>query len=646
MCGIIGFAQVEPEPRRDRISKLRDMGRWMVYRGPDSWGEFVADEVALGHNRLAIIDIQTGQQPMQSPCGRATIVFNGEIYNYQKLWTELRARGLAFRTDHSDTEVILNGYLECGEAIFERLVGMFAIAIWDAASRRLVLARDRLGIKPLYYAPLPGGNLVFASEPKAIVGSGFVPSRVRVSGIAEYFFFRAPCGPHTLLEGIHKVPPGHVISWTSTGLNLARCFWRREAAPEFQSDEEALAEVERVLDRAVTTHLMADVPVGSFLSGGVDSSLMVAIAGRSCHVDTFTIGTDSEWDETDCAAETANLLGVPHRILRLQVDDFATHLSDWLYVNDDPCADPSALAMLLLSRFAAQSGIKVILTGEGSDEIFGGYNAYSRYVILGFLRGIPLARLAAGFCCPLMHPRSSDYMAMTSDNFLGTGHLADLRTLSQLLAPGRGDDVHAVLAICKADRSPGPRVRRAMRLDQRTRLPDDLLMRTDRASMYYSIEARVPFLDHHVVECADRLTRFQCIGRFGRPTKRLLKQLAVKFFPPHAVHRRKRGFDLPLGDWLRARFLPMLASYQAESRIESLNYKTIAALLTELRAGANTVSGVLWAWLILEGWYRTWIDGKPEPRCPSRLQGLDGYRQLHSTAAGPPAACPEKTAFD
>jgi asparagine synthase (glutamine-hydrolysing) len=605
------------------------MGRWQVHRGPDAWGEHVAESVALGHNRLSILDLATGQQPMTSACGGVTIVFNGEIYNYRELWSQLQAEGFSFRTDHSDTEVILNGFLCWGDGVFGRLDGMFALALWDARERQLVMARDRLGIKPLYYAALADGGVAFASEPKAIVGSGLVAPELRHEGVAEYFLFRAPHHADSLFRGIHKLPAGHSLKWrVSGGLGRPVRYWHAPVAEPFRSDAQALEAAEAVLSRAVESHLIADVPVGTFLSGGVDSSLVTAMASRQRPIDAFTIGSDSEWDETEFAKTVAGHLHVPHHVRRVTAADFLAHMDDWQYVNDDPCADPSALALMLLSQFARDAGMKVMLAGEGSDELCGGYNAYSRFVVLSLLRGIPGVRAASRPLLRRMNPRSRDYMTLGTGDYLGTGHLADLGLLADLLMPERSEDVRRVADLCRSAVPGASAIRRAMDFDQRVRLPDDLLMRTDRASMYFSIEARVPFLDNHVIDFAARLTDSQCIGTWARSNKRIIKKLAERYVPASVIYRPKRGFDLPVGDWLRQQFMPMLDAFASEARIPCVRYSTVRQLLGPLRAGQDARAGVVWAWFVLERWHRLWVDGPSQPRCPTPIRDLDGFRIL------------------
>ncbi len=318
---------------------------------------------------------------------------------------------------------------------------------------------------------------------------------------------------------------------------------------------------------------------------------------------------------------------------QVSAGEFLSYMDDWQYVNDDPCADPSALALMLLSEFARNSGMKVMLAGEGSDELFGGYNAYSRFVVLNALRAIPGVKSLASMLRSKLSARNRDYLlSKRSSDYLGTGHLTDLELLQNLLTPEHSADVERVRNACRTRCENASAIRRAMDFDQTVRLPDDLLMRTDRATMYYSIEARVPFLDNNVVTCAARLTDSQCIGRVGRSNKRILKQLAEKYIPKSVIYRPKRGFDLPVGDWLRDSFFLMLVEFAQKKQIPGLQYSTIERLLQDLSNGNNGRAGVIWGWLVLEKWYQHWIKGAAEPRSPRSIQHLDGFLSLNAGA--------------
>jgi asparagine synthase (glutamine-hydrolysing) len=554
MCGISAIVTDQPRTPDQIRASVRRMGLWQHHRGPDDWGEWITPQVGLGHNRLAIIDVEKGQQPMASPDEAVRVVYNGEIYNYRDLWRELQSKGHTFRTDHSDTEVIVNGYLEWGSDVFSRLHGMFAVALWDERARALVVARDRSGIKPLYLAELPGGGLVVASEPKAIVGSGVLDCPFRPEGLPEYFLFRAPRGPHTLWRNVFKIQPGHFATYRpGRGLGAQRPYWVPTEQPVVTaSPAQADQELESRLSMSVEGHLISDVPVGVFLSGGVDSSAVAALAAPISRLSAFTIGTDSVLDETPFAARVARHLDLPFHDRRVSSEDFLGRLEDWAHVNDDPSADPSALALMLLSEHARDHGYKVMLGGEGADELFGGYNAYVRFLFFWRLAQVPLAGRIGPALSGWVNGRERDYLrTLRRPRFFGTGHLTDRRLLESLLTE---DLAGSIIRMYGSDLGvvdhPERPARAAMRFDQVTRLPDDLLMRTDRASMFFSLETRVPYLGTEVVEWANRLDDRSCLRLRGGDTKRPLKRLAARLVPADVVYRKKRGFDLPLREWL------------------------------------------------------------------------------------------------
>jgi asparagine synthase (glutamine-hydrolysing) len=614
MCGIAGvIADLAP----DVLARIvREMGRWLVHRGPDEWGEYVAPGVGFGHTRLAILDLEGGQQPMMTVDRSIVIAFNGEIYNFKDLRSTLAAKGHRFSTDHSDTEVILHGYKEWGASVVKYLEGMFAFALWDQSRQFCMLARDRVGIKPLYYAVIPGG-LLFASEPKAIVRSGLLDVQFDENQLANYFTFRAPLHPHTLWKGVRKLPPGHWLGHRqSSGVDGPTTYWlasRREAPPMTLDD--AVQEVTERLDRAVRMQLVADVPVGVFFSGGVDSSLIASMASKYSDVPTFTIGTHSDLDESGLAISVAQRLGLSSKVHFLNPLEYLAEFENWAYFNDDPASDPSALALMILARFARGFGMKVMLAGEGGDELFGGYNSYRRFYVLrtlGFIPGVPWVAALVG-----RHPdsRTGDYLcALQRREFLGTAHMTTVRKRRSLLIGESGDQIPLTSG-------PGATLRDAMIFDQNFRLPDDILARTDRATMAVSLEGRVPFLDTSVIDLANALTNTQCLDPLRLSGKRVLKKALEKRLPRSFVSRSKRGFDLPLAKWLAEDFRPMALEVIAEKKIEQLNYPYLRQEYARCCAGEREAIPMLWAWLVLERWYRLWVCGRGEARGPADIVG-------------------------
>jgi asparagine synthase (glutamine-hydrolysing) len=614
------------------------MGLWQFHRGPDDWGEWAEDGIALGHNRLSIIDIECGKQPMASVSGDIQVVFNGEIYNFANLRRQLAQKGHIFQTDHSDTEVIVNGYAEWGTGVFSRLEGMFGIGIWDRRSRYLIVARDRLGIKPVYYATPPGA-FVFSSEPKAILAAGLVEAALDPASLPDYFLFRAPVHPSTLFRGISKLPPGCWCAFTSDGgFEAPREYWQLTARPgAFRSVREAEEQVTSVLEQAVVSHSIADVPVGVFLSGGVDSSLVAALLSKHVKLDAFTVGTESHLDESGFARTVAEHLGLRLHVLSVDSGDFLQSFDEWMYFNDDPVSDPSALALMLLAEHARNHGMKVMLAGEGSDELFGGYNSYLRYSLFERLARLPFSSAAGKRVAARVGGREGDYLATLGQlRFLGTAHTLDRSARAHLFDP----DVVQLQETSVLDRLSrsavgADGVREAMLFDQAVRLPDDLLPRTDRATMALSLETRVPFLDRRVVELANSLPSRWCVKQVPPQGKWLLKRIAARHVPPSVVYRQKRGFDLPLQTWLANDFRDRLESNLADQRVPGLNYTFLGKVHQACMGGDARAAIIAWQWLVLEEWYRQWILGGALPRRPRVVTNPAAYSFLEDNASAP-----------
>ncbi len=629
MCGILGVV-TNGSDSHDLRGLLRRMGLWQYHRGPDGWGEWFGDGVALGQNRLAILDLVHGKQPMASRDGLVQVVFNGEIYNFRDLWKELAQKGYRFRTDHSDTEVIVHGYSEWGTEVFERLEGMFAVAIWDAAKQSLFLARDRLGIKPLYYACAEHG-LVFASEPKAILASGLVEARLNARALPDFFMFRAPVGTATLFEGISKVSAGRCCRYDrANGIGAQLAYWEPKA-PDRPLAEVRVAEsqIENALEEAALSHLVADVPVGLFLSGGVDSSLLAALLARHVRVHAFVVGTDSKLDESPFASEVANHLGLPLHIRWVTGEDFRARFDDWSFFNDDPVADPSALALMLLSEHAREGGMKVMLAGEGADELFGGYYSYLRYKAYSRLKRLPLAGCGQKLVWIPARGVDRDYLVSLNElPFFGSAHVMHMQDRRSLFT----GDTAGFMAAWEKQAFGGSTattdvVRSAMLFDQIVRLPNDLLPRTDRATMAYSLEGRVPYLDRQVVELANGLSGRICVRLLPPQGKWLLKRIAAKYVPPSVIYRRKRGFNLPVERWLAVDFSERIDGFLRERLIDPLNYEYLESVRRDHNRG-NHRAALLWAWLVLEQWYRLWIQREAVPQRPAIVSDRDAYQLL------------------
>lgn len=440
MCGICGFT-ISMGIERDKTI-IETMKSYLRHRGPDGEGSYFSKICVLGHRRLSVIDLETGQQPMSNEDQTVWVVFNGEIYNYRELWTELEGKGHRFSSDHSDTEVIVHGYEEWGTELFGRLNGIFAIAIWDSRKNLLILVRDHIGVKPLYYS-MCKGQFIFASEPKAILCHPEVRAELNPSQIANYFFFRAPVSPDTLFKGIYKVHPGSFIVCNPEKLEYRESvYWYpRSLINGYSGENRIFNRVKDLLFQSVGSQLISDVPLGVFLSGGVDSSLvasaMVSYQGGN---EGFVVSSGGDNDDAKWSQKVACHLKIKNNILNVKGEDFLKNFDQWAYFNDDPVSDPSALAFLLIASFSRNSGKIVMLSGEGGDELFGGYNSYLRFLVLDRIKSVPmLPSIISGllYISGKGNYRERDYAKLTKKDwdFLGTGHASSFKLLSQILSP-------------------------------------------------------------------------------------------------------------------------------------------------------------------------------------------------------------------
>lgn len=576
MCGIAGIYSPEsrPDERLERI--VRRMTQTIAHRGPDHEGvwESRGEGISLGYRRLAILDLSPdGHQPMHTDDGRFTIVFNGEIYNFVELREELLAEGAAFR-GRSDTEVLLAAIEHWGfEAALERSAGMFAIAVWDMRDRRLLLARDRAGKKPLYYA-IQSGAFCFASEIKAIRDGASLALTLDREAIHHYLSLGFIPAPRTAYREIREVPAG---SWMEIDARLeprTRRYWSLPVPTDLHiSREDAVDQLEQVLSRAVRERLRSDVPVGVFLSGGIDSGLITAFAATqsSTPVQTYTVTFgEGGFDESPFAAAVAERYGTDHHTLRLapNVEDLLSRVAA---AYDEPFGDPSALPTYAIAEAAGRE-LKVVLNGEGADELFAGYRRHlavwqaERLGWPGHLAGRALARAdrllpkLGGFRGPYALLRRAArgfglspmerYLAWSSDGFTET----EKREMGR--AGGEPPATAATLAAEYAGTLGCGAVADFMTIDFVLSLGDCLLVKMDIATMAHSLEARSPFLDHRLVDWAARLPREVLFD--GRTTKPLLRQLAARHLPPQVVSAPKRGFEIPLVDWVGGRLFPMV----------------------------------------------------------------------------------------
>jgi asparagine synthase (glutamine-hydrolysing) len=627
MCGIVGILKLDPRETVDeaRLKRMRDVLR---HRGPDGEGLWIDGPIGLGHRRLAIVDVAGGQQPMTNEDGSAWITYNGEIYNHAALRPGLEAKGHRYQT-RSDTETILHLYEEEGERCVEQLQGMFAFALWDTTDQRLLLARDRLGIKPLYYAQTDR-ELLFASEIKAILAAGPIRPELDPRVLPELLATRYVADEGTFFRGIRKLQPGHTLTWSVPEGNRTRRYWHLPVASDDNPAglRERAVDLEARLEGVVRSHLMSDVPLGLFLSGGLDSTglaaLMAPMVGERLR--TFAVGFDDEaTNELPYARLAAEAVGAQHHEVVVSPEDFLAALPRLVWHEDEPLAFPSSVALNFVSQLA-RPHVKVVLTGEGSDELFMGYNWYRVTAwnerlgrLYGTLAPAPLRAGVRRAIGRLPHPVAR--YARRSFLALGTGprelfyenfavfSAAQRRAL--LLDRGLTETVDPYREQLRCfDEHPGSTLDRMSHADLQTYLVE-LLMKQDQMSMAASIESRVPFLDHELVEHVVR-TPAQFKIR-GLTTKAILREALRDRVPSEILRRRKLGFPVPFGRWARERFAPLIRDTILGPRALARGMfapQPLELLVTEHETGIANHADRLWLLLNLEIWQRIFLDGE------------------------------------
>jgi asparagine synthase (glutamine-hydrolysing) len=594
----------------------------LTHRGPDQQGFYESESVSLGAVRLRIIDLEDGDQPMKSEDGDTILIFNGEIYNNTALREELRALGHTFRT-LCDTETVLHAFMEWDTDCFQRLRGMFALAIWSQAEGRLVLARDRVGIKPLYLYRR-GINLYFGSELKALFVHPEVERKIDPLGLHYFTSLNYVPSPHTLVEGVEKLPPGHFLEWRAGRVETAP-YWKLAFRPErHYSLDSAAEELDGLLDDSVREHLVADVPLGMWASGGLDSSAILHYAAghSSSPLKTFSVSfAGRSFDEGEHARRIASHYGADHHEFDLNPDvDLESAIHSLAYYSDEPGADAGALPVWFLSKMSREH-VTVALSGEGADEIFGGYNTYLGDKYARTLRRVP--ELARRVALRLAHalPASNekigfDYKVqrMLQGSFLNPGeaHLYWNGTFSeaekkQLHLRNGHPSVGSLLDRLPAQSGKIGYLNRYLWLDQQYYLPDDILYKCDRMSMAHSLEVRPPFLDHRIVEFAARLPENLKIR--NATLKVVLRHLMRGKLPAAVLRRKKEGFDIPAHDWLRGVLRPLLLDTLTRENVENSNlfdWNVIERLLhNHLHRHAN-LGYHLWGLLTLFLWMKRW----------------------------------------
>ncbi len=625
MCGIAGFVNGNMVAADREI--LARMTASIAHRGPDGDGLFVDGPVALGHRRLAIIDPARGAQPLDNEDGSVWITYNGELYNEFGLRDRMLAKGHVYKTT-TDTESIVHLYEEYGDEFVDSLNGMFALAIWDAPKRRLVLARDRMGQKPLCYAQTPGGGLVFGSEPKALLEHPDVPRRLDPEGLSRYLFYEYVPAPGSIWEGMKKLPPGHILVWENGRIVISR-YW----SPSWTGSDFSILPFEQEAERywedfrdAVGRHTRSDVPLGVFLSGGLDSS---SVAAAVCELEeartvrTFSIGFDDpSFDESAHARTVASFLGTDHHEKTFSVEtvmELLPEVAGWL---DEPFGDASILPTHLLSRFARDE-VKVVLGGDGADELLAGYPTFAAERAAGLFRRLPQsARALAGAAVgrlPVNHANisldfklkqflrgASEPLALAHQRWIGSYSGPEI---SALLANGTHLDVEAEHIRRASGLAKGfDPLTRSLALYQDTYLPDDILTKVDRASMACGLEVRAPFLDAALVDSVERLPS---IYKYGKgQTKRLLKRAALGRLPALILGRPKKGFGIPVGRWLRGPLSPLLDRLLDPERIKRqglFRADEVTRRVAEHRSGARDHRKPLWTLLMFQLWHETWL---------------------------------------
>jgi asparagine synthase (glutamine-hydrolysing) len=640
MCGICGvweYGAVRGNVESALIASMRDV---MTHRGPDDAGELVFDDGrgGLGFRRLSIIDLSAaGHQPMHGCTDRVWLVFNGEIYNHAPLREGLEDRGHVYAS-HTDSETILHLYEERGLDFVHEIEGDYAIALWDVDRQQLVLARDRAGVKPLYFHH-QNGRFIFASEIKAILKHPAVAPEVNEEALYHYLTFLTTPAPQTLFHGIQKLPAGHMLVINRNGEARITKYWDAlpPDSPVVRSEEEHQKNILELLRSSIKKRMMADVPFGVFLSGGVDSSANVALMSElmSQPVRTFTVGfhDTEELNELESARAISKRFGTNHHEVMIGAEEMLKFLPELVFHQDEPIADPVCVPLYYVSKLARDTGTIVVQVGEGSDELFGGYDWFRTYLQIEerFWRHAeraPLAarRAVASLAQPVIKKTLKKRLASELIRRFGSGQslfwggaIAFDETMkasvmsTEMRAHYNGLSTHEVvrkyLETIASARPDADYAARMTYLELKLRLPELLLMRVDKITMATSVEARVPFLDHHLIEYSLGLpVDLKVKGRSG---KHILKRSLEQILPSEMLYSRKRGFGAPIREWFRGQTGQILDDHLMNSSMRSrnfLNYSFIARLIDEHRRGTHDRSGQLWCLLNLSLWYERWID--------------------------------------
>ncbi len=625
MCGIAGFISKTNDRIAERASLLDAMCRVITYRGPDEQGTAVVGRAAMGMRRLSIIDFVTGQQPIYNGERTKLIVFNGEIYNYRELKKDLESRGYKFKTN-SDTETIIHAYEEFGEDCVMHLRGMFAFAIWDAEEQSLFLARDRVGKKPLFYTLTANGEFVFGSEMKVLLEHGGVTREIDHGALDSYLSFGYVPEELCIFKGVNKLEPGHYLTFKNGEIRTEK-YWDFDFAGELlaTSEDEIAADLYSKLHDAVGVRLVSEVPIGAFLSGGVDSSAVVGLMSQIMDqpVKTFSIGfNEDSFDELKYARLAAGHFKTDHHEFTL-TPNFVNVVDDLVWHFDEPFADSSALPTYMVSKLAREH-VTVVLSGDGGDELFGGYTRYVTDRDRSGLESLPRAvreKLLRPLSEALPHGAfGKNYLFNISLD--AAGRYID--SISHFNGPRkrklysneirtkmngsflRGEKLFRQIA---GSVTTDEQIENLLYLDSKTYLPSDILTKVDRMSMASSLETRSPLLDHKLIEYVTRIPSSMKLK--GRETKYIFKKAIRDLVPSEILHREKQGFGVPISEWINLQLKDRITSDLSDSRFMSRGYfepKYVSMLLDEHRRSRRDHSHALWTLWMLELWHRRYID--------------------------------------
>lgn len=633
MCGIAGWINLESKsPNSEAV--LHAMCEQMKHRGPDSEGLWMDETVALGMRRLSIIDLHTGEQPVYSEDKSVVVVMNGELYNFREVRADLEKRGHNFETQ-TDTEILPHLYEEYGEAMLEHINGMFAFALWDKRRKKLLIARDRFGEKPLYYGVF-GGKLIFASEPKVLLANSAVKAEINLDALRQYLSFDYVPAPNSIYKNIHKLPAAHFLT-VETGEIKTRRYWNLSWKKEPEKNgngnsssfEKSAEELRELLADAVKMRLISDVPLGILLSGGVDSSTVAAFASQQAteKIKTFSIGFEEDsFDESKYARLVAKHLDTEHYEDKLSVEkaaDLISEIGDWL---DEPLSDGSLIPTFLLSRFVKKH-VTVALGGDGGDEIFAGYPMYYGHKMARVYEAIPRV-LRSGLIEPVINSlpvstsnlsfdykakrfiRASKYDLVTRHHsWFGSFSIDEQKQLlsKDVLAQTSEDiykDAKELLKLTDAKND----IEKMQFLDLNFYMAEDILTKVDRASMAVSLEVRAPFLDPRIAEFAAKIPlEYKLKGSNG---KRILKKAVEPFLPKEILQRPKKGFGIPIAEWLKGRLNPLMHDLLDVKRLREqglFNAEFVQKIIREHETGKASHHKQLWTLLVFQFWFDNFL---------------------------------------